>query len=54
MVIGGSALAEYGNPRATADVDVLVGGGCSKRSAEDLLVTRSRGCLVRLGQGKLG
>lgn len=30
VVIGGSALAEHGSLRRTADVDVLVGGGWSK------------------------
>ncbi|POR37721.1 Uncharacterized protein TPAR_02077 [Tolypocladium paradoxum] len=54
MVIGGSALAEYGSLRETADVDVLVGEGISKGSAESLLIKRGQGRIVRLGQGKLG
>lgn len=53
MVIGGSALAEYGSARKTADVDVLVGGGCSKVSAEDLLINRGDGQFRRIGGGKL-
>lgn len=53
-VIGGSALAEHGSERETKDVDVLVGEGISKGSAEELLVKRSRGRIVRLGQGRLG
>ncbi|TLD11073.1 hypothetical protein PgNI_06581 [Pyricularia grisea] len=54
VVIGGSALAEHGSPRTTGDVDVLVGDGCSKRSAESLLIKRTEGRLVRLGHGKVG
>lgn len=54
VVIGGSALADYGSLRETADVDVLVGAGCSKGSAEDLMMRRSHGRLVRLGHGKIG
>lgn len=53
-VIGGSALAEHGSSRETADMDVLVGEGISKGSAEQLLVRRSQGRIVRLGQGRLG
>ncbi|OAQ91330.1 hypothetical protein VFPFJ_03070 [Purpureocillium lilacinum] len=54
VVIGGSALAEHGSLRETADVDVLLGEGISKGSAESLLVKRSSGRLVRLGRGRLG
>ncbi|KAI7913990.1 hypothetical protein M0657_009746 [Pyricularia oryzae] len=53
VVIGGSALAEYGSGRETGDVDVLVGSGCSKRSAESLLIKRTEGRLVRVGHGKI-
>jgi hypothetical protein len=53
MIIGGSALAEYGSLRETADVDVLVGEGVSKGSAESLLIQRSNGRIVRLGHGKI-
>ncbi|KAI6289038.1 hypothetical protein MCOR27_000607 [Pyricularia oryzae] len=53
VVIGGSALAEYGSSRETGDVDVLVGSGCSKRSAESLLIKRTEGRLVRIGHGKI-
>jgi hypothetical protein len=53
VVIGGSALAEHGSRRLTADVDVLLGGGWSKGSAESLLVRRSSGRVRRLGRGKL-
>lgn len=29
-VIGGTALAEYGNPRATSDIDVIIPEGISQ------------------------
>ncbi|TLD19291.1 hypothetical protein PspLS_09907 [Pyricularia sp. CBS 133598] len=54
VTIGGSALAEHRSTRKTGGVDVLVGDGCSKRSAESLLIKRTEGQLVRLGRGKDG
>jgi hypothetical protein len=54
MVIGGCALSEYGNNRATPDVDVLLGGGCSTRSAEDLLLARNPNAFRRFKHKKIG
>ena len=53
LVIGGSALAEHGSDRATKDVDVIIGGGLSKRSALDLLEQGSGGQLVKRGHGTM-
>ncbi|SPO03945.1 uncharacterized protein DNG_06628 [Cephalotrichum gorgonifer] len=53
LVIGGSALAEHGSKRTTKDVDVIIGGGLSKRSALDLLQEGSGGSLVKRAHGTM-
>lgn len=53
VVIGGSALAAHGNRRGTADVDVLVGDGCSKGSAQSLLLKRCQGRVRQSVRGKI-
>ncbi|KAF1961308.1 hypothetical protein CC80DRAFT_589703 [Byssothecium circinans] len=49
-IIGGTALAEFGNPRATSDIDVMVPRGISEVVEPQLL---ARG-MVRTAGGGLG
>lgn len=49
-VIGGTALAEYGNDRATSDIDVIIPDGISDVVEEQLI----RGGLVRTAGGGIG